>query len=72
MNAYVERVIEYVKKRHGNEPEFCQTVEEVFSSFLQVFLHYLCQKNAFLFIGKILWFVFGHFDIFPPRINGKC
>ena len=32
MNAYVERVIEYVKKRHANEPEFCQTVEEVFSS----------------------------------------
>ena len=32
MNAYVERVIEYVKKRHGNEPEFCQTVEEVLSS----------------------------------------
>ena len=32
MNAYVERVIEYVKKRHCNEPEFCQTVEEVFSS----------------------------------------
>ena len=32
MNAYVERVIEYVKKKHGNEPEFCQTVEEVFSS----------------------------------------
>ena len=32
MNAYVEHVIEYVKKRHGNEPEFCQTVEEVFSS----------------------------------------
>ena len=32
MNAYVEKVIEYVKKRHCNEPEFCQTVEEVFSS----------------------------------------
>jgi len=32
MNAYVEKVIEYVKKRHANEPEFCQTVEEVFSS----------------------------------------
>ena len=32
MNAYVERVIEYVKKKHANEPEFCQTVEEVFSS----------------------------------------
>ena len=32
MNAYVESVIEYVKKKHANEPEFCQTVEEVFSS----------------------------------------
>ncbi len=32
MNAYVEKVIEYVKKRHANQPEFCQTVEEVFSS----------------------------------------
>ena len=32
MNAYVERVIEYVKKKHGNEPEFVQTVEEVFTS----------------------------------------
>ena len=30
MNAYVESVIEYVKKKHANEPEFCQTVEEVF------------------------------------------
>ena len=28
MNAYVERVIEYVKKKHGDEPEFVQTVEE--------------------------------------------
>ena len=32
MNAYIERVIETVKKKHGNEPEFVQTVEEVFSS----------------------------------------
>ncbi|MBR4015766.1 MAG: NADP-specific glutamate dehydrogenase [Anaerotignum sp.] len=32
MNAYIERVIEQVKKRDANEPEFIQTVEEVFSS----------------------------------------
>lgn len=28
MNAYIESVIETVKKKHGNEPEFVQTVEE--------------------------------------------
>jgi len=32
MNPYVESVIEYVKQKHGNEPEFVQTVEEVLSS----------------------------------------
>ena len=32
MNAYVERVIDYVRKKHGDEPEFVQTVEEVFTS----------------------------------------
>ncbi len=32
MNAYVERVLDYVKKKHSSEPEFIQTVEEVFSS----------------------------------------
>ena len=32
MNAYVERVIEDVRRKHHNEPEFVQTVEEVFSS----------------------------------------
>ena len=32
MNAYVARVIDYVKKKHADEPEFCQTVEEVFSA----------------------------------------
>ncbi|MBP3319692.1 MAG: NADP-specific glutamate dehydrogenase, partial [Ruminiclostridium sp.] len=32
MNAYIERVIENVKAKHGNEPEFVQTVEEVLSS----------------------------------------
>ncbi len=32
MNAYLASVIENVKKKHGHEPEFVQTVEEVFSS----------------------------------------
>lgn len=36
MNAYVASVIENVKKKHGNEPEFVQTVEEVFSSLSPV------------------------------------
>ena len=32
MNAYMERVLENVKKRNANEPEFLQAVEEVFKS----------------------------------------
>ena len=32
MNAYVASVIENVKKKHSNEPEFVQTVEEVLTS----------------------------------------
>ena len=32
MNAYMERVLEDVKKRNANEPEFLQAVEEVFKS----------------------------------------
>lgn len=32
MNAYLSSVIENVKKKHANEPEFVQTVEEVFTS----------------------------------------
>jgi len=36
MNAYVQRVIDEVKIRHANEPEFVQTVEEVFSSISPV------------------------------------
>lgn len=32
MNAYLNRVLESVRAKHGNEPEFVQTVEEVFSS----------------------------------------
>ena len=29
MNAYLASVLENVKAKHGNEPEFVQTVEEV-------------------------------------------
>ncbi|WP_395754114.1 Glu/Leu/Phe/Val dehydrogenase dimerization domain-containing protein, partial [Megasphaera sp. UBA4352] len=32
MNKYLASVIENVKTKHANEPEFVQTVEEVFSS----------------------------------------
>lgn len=32
MNSYIERVLETVKKRDKNEPEFLQTVEEVLKS----------------------------------------
>ena len=32
MNAYLASVIESVKKKHANEPEFVQTVEEVLTS----------------------------------------
>ena len=32
MNAYLSSVIDHAKTRHANEPEFVQTVEEVFSS----------------------------------------
>lgn len=36
MNAYMERVIESVKQRDAHEPEFIQTVEEVFKSLEKV------------------------------------
>ena len=36
MNKYVESVIENVKAKHANEPEFVQTVEEVLSSLSPV------------------------------------
>ena len=32
MNAYIQRVLEDVKKKNAGEPEFLQTVEEVFAS----------------------------------------
>jgi len=36
MNKYVESVIERVKEKYNNEPEFIQTVEEVFTSISDV------------------------------------
>lgn len=32
MNAYIQRVLEDIKKKNASEPEFLQTVEEVYSS----------------------------------------
>ena len=32
MNAYIQRVLEDIKKKNAGEPEFLQTVEEVYSS----------------------------------------
>ena len=32
MNAYIARVLAYVKENYASEPEFVQSVEEVFSS----------------------------------------
>ena len=36
MSAYLNSVLDYVRKTHGDEPEFVQTVEEVFSSLKPV------------------------------------
>ncbi len=36
MNAYVERAINHVKEKYPHEPEFIQTVEEVFTSLAPV------------------------------------
>ena len=36
MNNYVESVINAIKVKHANEPEFVQTVEEVLSSISPV------------------------------------
>ena len=49
MNAYIERVIEQVKRRDANEPEFIQTVEEVFASIeKEVELHPEYEKMGLL------------------------
>ena len=55
MNAYLASVIENVKAKHANEPEFVQTVEEDFSSLTKDQLaHYeklFHQPEAFIRLG---------------------
>ena len=49
LNPYIERVIAEVKAKNSHEPEFCQTVEEVFSSLSPlVDAHPEYEKNAIL------------------------
>lgn len=49
MNDYIERVINYVKEKNPNEPEFIQTVEEVFRSIEPlVAAHPEYEKNEIL------------------------
>ncbi len=63
--SYTKSVIESVKKRYSNQPEFCQTVEEVLSSLEKcVDSHPEYEKNALLerivepertFTFKVVW-----------------
>ena len=49
MNAYMQKVLDGVKKRDANEPEFIQTVEEVFKSLeVVVEKHPEYEKQALL------------------------
>ena len=49
MNAYLASVIESVKVKHANEPEFVQTVEEVLTSLEPVInAHPEYEKAALL------------------------
>ncbi|MEL7609214.1 MAG: NADP-specific glutamate dehydrogenase [Bacillota bacterium] len=49
MNAYMQKVLDSVKKRDANEPEFIQTVEEVFKSLeVVVEKHPEYEKQALL------------------------
>ena len=53
MNAYVERVIESVRQKHGTEPDFVQTVEEVLSSLSPVIDKHPEYEKADL-LGRIV------------------
>ena len=53
MNAYIERTIESVKAKHANEPEFCQTVEEVLSS-LDPLVNAHPEYEKFDILGRIV------------------
>ena len=49
MNAYIEEVLEKVRKRNANEPEFLQTVEEVLRSLEVVVEKHPEYQNTALF-----------------------
>ena len=53
MNAYIERTIADVKAKHVNEPEFCQTVEEVLSS-LDPLVNAHPEYEKFDILGRIV------------------
>ena len=46
MNKYVQQVIEDVKKKHSDQPEFVQTVKSKKSSYYPI-KHYACQAKTF-------------------------
>ena len=49
MNAYIQRVIDDVKKKNASQPEFCQTVEEVLGSLSPLIdAHPEYEENAIL------------------------
>ena len=53
MNAYMASVLERVKTRYANEPEFVQTVEEVFSS-LEFVIDAHPEYEKFDLLGRIV------------------
>ena len=49
MNEYIERVLASVREKNASEPEFVQTVEEVFKSIAPVVeRHPEYEKNGLL------------------------
>ena len=59
-SAYIEKVIEDVKKRNQGEPEFIQTVEEVLTSLKPVMdAHPEYEANALLERIKLLEDLYG-------------
>ena len=64
MNAYIERVLEATKKKNASEPEFLQTVEEVFSSLEPVI-------NAHPEYEKVAKSACKHAIFLATRVNQK-
>ncbi len=51
MNAYLASVLENVKTKHANEPEFVQTVEEVLSSLEPVIEKHPSMRRPICWTG---------------------